>query len=112
MEERKIELGDAFFVFTNWGLCKGRVVKIKNYLISTEKGYVYDITDGDEIPTDEDSTERKDLEICQYKLSIDIDEDNKNIRYGFWYTANQLFDNPEDAIYWICEQSGTCHLLR
>ena len=101
MEERKIELGDAFFVFTNWGLCKGRVVKIENYLVSNEKGYVYDIVDGSEVPTDEDGEEIKDFEVCQYKLNIDIDEDNKNIRYGFWYSPQQLFDTTFEAIEWV-----------
>ena len=36
MGEKEIGLGDVFYVFCNWGLCKGHVVKIEKYLIDRE----------------------------------------------------------------------------
>jgi hypothetical protein len=68
MKER-IELGDVFYVFTNWGICKGVIRKI----IVNEYG-------------------------TQYKLNIDIDEDNKDKKYGFFYTENQLYKDAWVAV--------------
>lgn len=103
MKEKKIELGDVFYIFTNWGVSKGRVVKVERFLCG-DKGYAYDIADGGEIPTDDNGEEIKDFEIEQYKLNIDIDEDNTNMKYGFWYTENQLFESVAEAIQAIQEQ--------
>jgi len=98
METRKIELGDVFYVFSNWGLVEGKVIKIEKYLVGKD-GYEYDITTGEEeVPTDEDGNEIDEFEIYQYKLNINIDEDNKNIKYGFFYSEDQLYNSPEEAI--------------
>lgn len=106
MKTRKIELGDVFYVFSNWGLVKGHVVKIESCLV--KDGYFYDIEKGDKIPADEDNNadvatiipdDTKDkFELRQYKLNIDLDEDNRNFKYGFFYVEEQLFDSPQDAI--------------
>ncbi len=105
METKKIELGDVFYVFSNWGLVKGHIVKIEKCLV--KNGYFYDVDNGDKIPTNESNNadvatiipDNKDnFELRQYKLSIDLDKDNKNFKYGFFYVEEQLYNSPEDAI--------------
>jgi hypothetical protein len=39
MKKKQIELGNEFYVFTNWGICHGRVVEITN-----DKLYRLDLT--------------------------------------------------------------------
>jgi hypothetical protein len=59
----KATINDKVYVFTAWGLCKGRIVKER---------------------TD------KFTGVPQYKVNIDIDRDNKDKDYNFWYTTGQL----------------------
>lgn len=59
----KKNLGDKAYVFTSWGLVKGTVVKDR---IDKNNG------------------------IPQYKVNIDIDVNNKNKDYNFWYTVTQM----------------------
>lgn len=61
--KKKFVIGDMAYVCTSWGINKGIVVKIR-----TDKYTGLD----------------------QYKLDIDIDKNNKNIEYGFWYTADVM----------------------
>ena len=65
MKKKQIELGDEFYVFTNWGICKGHIVDIKN---------------------------------GQYKLNIDINDENKNKEHDFYYCENQLYQTLIDAM--------------
>lgn len=58
-------IGKKFYVFTNWGLSKGTVVKEKK-------------------------DEKYNTGLTQYKLRIDIDRNNRNKDYGFWFCDNQL----------------------
>jgi hypothetical protein len=58
------DLGTKAYVFTSWGLVKGTIVKYR---------------------TDKYSG------ILQYKLTIDVDKNNKDIDYNFWYTADQMY---------------------
>lgn len=51
------------YVFTSWGLCKARIVKER---IDKNTG------------------------VPQYKVNIDINRENKNKDYGFWYTENEF----------------------
>lgn len=37
MKTKRVELGDVFYVFTNWGICKGRVTKIIDEMIETDE---------------------------------------------------------------------------
>lgn len=69
MKTKRVELGDVFYVFTNWGICKGLIIR----KVENEFG-------------------------IQYKLNIDIDKDNLNKKYGFFFTENQLFYSPIDAL--------------
>lgn len=95
MKEKKIELGDVFFVFTNFGLSRGKVIKIEETLLDSSNVPV----DG-EIPC-EDNIELQEWSVKQYKLNlINLfnEGDNDSIRYGFWYSEDQLFDNPDEAI--------------
>jgi hypothetical protein len=101
MKTKKIELGDVFYVFTNWGLCRGRVVKKESVLLNKEN-----VAKGDEIPTDEDGVEIDEWGVDQYKLNIDYNEENKNLKYGFWYTETQLFETPYDALKDQCDFWG------
>ena len=59
----KTEIGTKVYVFTNYGLVKGKIVKerIDKY-----------------------------TETPQYKVSIDIDRYNKDKDYNFWYSNKQL----------------------
>jgi hypothetical protein len=66
MKKKQIELGNEFYVFTNWGICKGRVVDITS--------------DG------------------QYRLNIDINDDNLNKEHDFYYCENQLYYYYMDAL--------------
>lgn len=68
-KERAIK--DSVVVFTSWGLVRGIIVKER---IDKNTG------------------------IPQYKVNIDIDKNNKNIDYGFWYTSDQMFKNRFTAI--------------
>jgi len=56
-------IGKKCFVFTNWGLCKAVVVKER---------------------VDNGTGE------TQYKVRIDIDRNNRNRDYGFWFCKDQL----------------------
>lgn len=77
METKRVELGDVFYVFTNWGICKGKIIgKVEN-----EFGK-------------------------QYKLNIDIDADNLDKKYGFFFCENQLFYSPMDAIVYEANRNG------
>jgi len=58
-------IGKKFYVYTNWGLCKGTVVKEKK-------------------------DEKYNTGLTQYKLRIDIDRNNTNKDYGFWFCEGQL----------------------
>lgn len=95
MNERKIELGDIFYVFTNWGICKGRIVRIEHYEVNSGEGQ---LMDGDEPATDDEGFIINEFEVTQYKLNIYLDECNKNLKYGFWYSEDQLFNTYDDAI--------------
>lgn len=90
MKKRKIELGDVFFVFTNYGLVKARIVETKNKVYSGK-----DVIWESEIPDDED------FSIEEYKVNI-LDYFNEgtsyNMKWGAWYTENLLYDSPEEAI--------------
>ena len=59
----KVIINDKVYVFTAWGLVKGRIVKER---------------------TD------KFTGVPQYKVDIDIDKNNKGKDYNFWYTTEQL----------------------
>jgi hypothetical protein len=97
METKKIELGDVFYVFTNYGICKGHVVRIEKQLMG-ENGYTYDIDNGDPIPVD-DEDKLQNYELIKYKLNIDIDDDEyASLKYGFLYTESQLYGTPCEAI--------------
>lgn len=67
----KKNLGDRAYVFTSWGLVKGTIVKDR---IDKNSG------------------------IPQYKVNIDIDTNNKNKDYNFWYTSNQMSKTRLSAI--------------
>jgi hypothetical protein len=69
METKKIELGDVFYVCTNWGICKATITEI----IENKHG-------------------------LQYKVHIDIDENNKDMKYGFYYCDTQLYKSPSEAL--------------
>ena len=70
--KKKKVIGDRAYVFTNWGLVLGTVVKVR---------------------TDRETG------IEQYKVSINIDKNNKDIDYSFWYTAaGQMYKNKFTAI--------------
>ena len=69
METKRVELGDVFYVFCNWGLCRGRVRKI----ITNEFG-------------------------TQYKLNVDYDKNNLDKKYGYFFSENQLFKDPFEAL--------------
>jgi hypothetical protein len=58
-----IVLNDRAYVFTSWGLVKGRIVKQR---IDKYTG------------------------VPQYKVNIDIDRQNTNKEYNFWYVKEQL----------------------
>lgn len=60
-KERKI--GDRAYIFTNWGLVLGTIVKTR---IDKNTG------------------------IPQYKFDICIDKINTNVEHGFWYCADQM----------------------
>lgn len=95
MKEKKKELGDVFFVFTNFGLSRGKVIKIEEVLLDNSS-----VLEDGEIPC-EDNTELQEWSVKQYKLNlINLfnEGDNDSIRYGFWYSEDQLFDTPEEAI--------------
>lgn len=94
---KRVELGDVFYVFTNWGICKGRVVKIVDTLLEFGK----DI-DSKEMLTGRD----------QYKLNIDIDKYNKNKKYGYFYCRHQLFDRMIDALSYEAERWGMKELIK
>lgn len=67
----KKNLGDRAYVFTSWGLVKGTIVKDR---IDKNNG------------------------IPQYKVNIDIDKNNKNKDYNFWYTSDQMNKTKLSAI--------------
>jgi hypothetical protein len=76
MKNERVELGDVFYVFTNFGLAKGHVVKIIESVV--------------------DKTN-----VVQYKLNMDDwfnDGTNYNQKCGFFYSEDQLFEKPIDAI--------------
>lgn len=52
-----------FYVFTNWGLCKGRVI-------------------GERLD--------KKTGLVQYKVNVDVNRKNKDKSYGFWFFRKQL----------------------
>jgi len=79
MKTKRVELGDIFYVFTNWGLCKGRVVKVIDEIVE-EPGTV---------PT---------TGLSLYKLNIDVDDYNKNKKYGFLFKRHQLFNSVLEAL--------------
>ena len=91
MKTKRVELGDVFYVFTNWGICKGRIVKIIDEMVECGT----DI-DGKEMITG----------MNQYKLNIDIDENNKDKKYGFFYLRHQLFDRMIDALSYEAKRNG------
>jgi hypothetical protein len=81
MKTKRVELGDAFYVFTGFGLAKGHVVKCINQRIVNGDGSSFDGT--------------------QYKLNIDDwynDGSNCNHKHGFFYCEDQLFKTPSDAL--------------
>ena len=88
---KRVELGDVFYVFTNWGICKGRIVKIIDEMVELGKD-----ADGNEMITGQ----------SQYKLNIDIDKDNLNKKYGFFYCRHQLFDRMIDALNYETKRWG------
>lgn len=61
---KTIEINTKAYVFTSWGLLRGRVI---NTRIDKYTG------------------------APQYKLDVDIDENNLNKKNAFWYTADQLY---------------------
>jgi hypothetical protein len=67
----KKNLGDKAYVFTSRGLVKGVVVKER---IDKNTG------------------------LPQYKLDIDIDKNNKNKDYNFWYHAGEMYKTKFTAI--------------
>jgi len=76
MKTKRVELGDVFYVYTNFGLAKGHVVKI-----------IESIVDGNNV--------------IQYKLNMDDygnEGTNFNLKCGFFYCEDQLFERPIDAI--------------
>lgn len=68
---KKKNIGDKSYVFTNWGLVKGTVVKDR---VDRNSG------------------------IPQYKVDINIDVNNKNVSYNFWYTSDQMSKTKFTAI--------------
>ena len=86
METKRVELGDVFYVFTNWGLCKGKVIKIQeNYVLGEET----------------ETGERLNVPVKQYQLNIDDyygEGTEFNMKYGFWFTEDQLYENPKTAL--------------
>ena len=73
----KIECGDIFYAFTNWGLSKVKVNKIVKK------------TFGEEVLT-------------QYKVKILLGKQEQ--RYGFFFDKNQLFNSPIDALIKAAEE--------
>ena len=81
MKTKRVELGDVFYVFTGFGLAKGHVIKIIDQRITNEDGSIFDG--------------------MQYKLNIDDwynDGTEYNQKHGFFYTVEQLFNTPSDAL--------------
>jgi hypothetical protein len=105
MEERKIVLGDVFFVFTNFGLVKGRVMEIKEYLINNSD-VIWESEGAEGLGDNED------FSITQYKLNlVDFGNDgtegvNHNVKWGFWYSEHQLYDDLADALLSIEDTWG------
>lgn len=66
------EIGARAYIFTNWGLVKGSIVKTR---IDKNTG------------------------IPQYKFNIDVDKNNTNVEYGFWYCADQMSKTKFTAIF-------------
>lgn len=71
-KEIKIMIGRKFYVFTNWGLVSAVVVKER---VDNKTG------------------------LNQYKVKIDIDKDNTNKDYGFWFNSNQLHESKVKALF-------------
>ena len=65
-------IGKKFYVFTNWGLVKGTVIKER---VDNDHG------------------------VPQYKLDIDIDKDNLSKGYGFWFCKDQLHKTVFGALF-------------
>ena len=97
MKTKRVELGDVFYVFTNWGICKGRVIKIIDEFVEITNN-----SNGKEMITG----------ISMYKLNIDIDDDNKDKKYGFFYGRHQLFDRMTDALDHEAKRWGMKELIK
>jgi hypothetical protein len=95
-QSKRIELGDVFYVFTNWGICRGRIVKIIDEMVEIGKD-----VDGKEMITGQ----------SQFKLNIDIDDENKDKKYGFFYVRHQLFYRLIDALKYECSRWGMKELI-
>lgn len=65
------QIGDKAYIFTNWGLVLGTIVK---------------------------SRIDKNTGIPQYKFNIVIDKNNTNVEHGFWYCADQMSKTKFTAI--------------
>lgn len=96
MKTERVELGDVFYVFTNWGICKGKIVKIIDEMIEPESAI-----DG----------EGNIVGMSQYKLNIDIDSNNINKKYGFFYLRHQLYDRMIDALNYEAQRWGMKELF-
>jgi len=101
-ETKRVELGDVFYVFTNWGICKGRVVKIIDECLNKDEIATKTMNDpGYQI-----------VGVSQYKLNIDVDKDNLNRKYGFFYVRHQLFEQMIDALKYETARWGMGELLK
>jgi hypothetical protein len=76
MATKRVELGDVFYVPTNFGIAKGHIVKIIESIVAGNN-------------------------VVQFKLNIDDYFNERtvfNLKCGFFYTEDQLYKSPRDLI--------------